>query len=64
MELPPADMVVIDEAHHVVADTYRKIIELYPDAILLGLTATPCRADGRGLGGVFDTLIKRRRCLR
>jgi hypothetical protein len=58
MQLPPADMVVIDEAHHVVAETYRKIIELYPNAILLGLTATPCRADGRGLGGVFNVLIE------
>ena len=35
--------------------TYRKIIDAYPDAMLLGLTATPCRGDGRGLGGIFDT---------
>jgi len=58
MELPPADLLVIDECHHCPAETYRKIIEAYPDAILLGLTATPCRGDGRGLGGIFETLIE------
>ena len=55
MELPQADLLVIDEAHHSPAGTYRKIIDAYPDAILLGLTATPCRGDGRGLGGIFET---------
>jgi len=49
---------VIDEAHHVVADTYKKIIEAYPNATLLGLTATPCRGDGRGLGNVFQEMIE------
>ena len=38
--------------------TYRKIIASYPDAVLLGLTATPCRGDGRGLGGIFETMIE------
>ena len=57
-DLPPADIVVIDEAHHVRARTYRKIIELYPDANIIGLTATPCRKDGRGLGGTFSTMIE------
>ena len=37
MELPPADLLVIDEAHHCPATTYKKIIDAYPDAILLGL---------------------------
>ena len=58
MELPPADLLVIDEAHHCPANSYREIIDQYPDAILLGLTATPCRGDGRGLGGIFQTLIE------
>jgi superfamily II DNA or RNA helicase len=58
MELPPADLLVIDECHHAPANTYLKIIEAYPDATLLGLTATPCRGDGRGLGGIFDTIIE------
>jgi superfamily II DNA or RNA helicase len=58
MDLPPADLLVIDECHHAPANTYRKIIEGYPNATLLGLTATPCRGDGRGLGGIFDTIIE------
>jgi superfamily II DNA or RNA helicase len=48
----------IDEAHHCPAETYGKIIAQYPDAVLLGTTATPCRGDGRGLGGIFETLIE------
>jgi DNA repair protein RadD len=58
MQLPPADLLVIDESHHCRANTYSEIIESYPEAILLGLTATPCRGDGRGLGGIFETLIE------
>lgn len=58
MELPPADLLVIDEAHHCPAATYRKIIDAYPNAVLLGLTATPCRGDGRGLGGIFEVIIE------
>jgi DNA repair protein RadD len=38
--------------------TYRRILEAYPDAIIIGLTATPCRDDGRGLGNVFDVLVE------
>jgi DNA repair protein RadD len=49
MKLPPAGLLVIDEAHHCPAATYRKIIDAYPGVPLLGLTATPCRGDGRGL---------------
>jgi len=55
---PDADILIIDECHHATARTYKKIIEEYPDAILLGLTATPCRGDGRGLGGIFETMIQ------
>ena len=58
MTFPLADLLVIDEAHHCPASTYRKIIAAYPDAIVLGLTATPCRGDGRGLGGIFEMLIE------
>jgi DNA repair protein RadD len=58
MELPPADLLIIDEAHHCPANTYRKIIDAYPNATLIGLTATPCRGDGRGLGGIFNTIIE------
>ena len=58
MLLPPADLLIVDEAHHATAATYRAIINAYPDAILLGLTATPCRGDGRGLGGIFELIIE------
>jgi superfamily II DNA or RNA helicase len=58
MQLPLANLLVVDECHHAPAETYRKIIAAYPDAILLGLTATPCRGDGRGLGGIFQTIIE------
>lgn len=54
---PPADIVIIDEAHHACAASYRKIIEAYPAATILGVSATPCRADGRGLGDVFGDLV-------
>ncbi|ODR98066.1 hypothetical protein AUC68_11240 [Methyloceanibacter methanicus] len=57
-DLPPADFVFIDEAHHVTARTYQRLIASYPDATIIGLTATPCRRDGRGLGGTFDALVE------
>jgi DNA repair protein RadD len=55
--LPAADILVVDEAHHIRARTWSGIIEAYPDAAVIGLTATPCRGDGRGLGNHFDRLI-------
>jgi len=58
MDLAPVDLLWVDEAHHCTAESYQSIIEAYPDAILLGTTATPCRGDGRGLGGIFDTIVE------
>src|SRR6266566_5616816 len=58
MLMPLADLLIIDEAHHACAMTYQKVIAAFPDAIILGLTATPCRGDGRGLGGIFKTMIE------
>lgn len=58
MELPPADLVVIDEAHHCRARSYQSIMQAYPSAIILGLTATPCRGDGRGLGSAFEAMVE------
>jgi DNA repair protein RadD len=58
MRMPPADLIVIDEAHHAPANSYQKIVEAYPDAKILGLTATPCRGDGRGLGGIFTKIVE------
>jgi superfamily II DNA or RNA helicase len=58
MDLPNADVVAIDEAHHVRAKTYKQIIERYPDARIIGLTATPSRRDGRGLGSSFEEMVE------
>jgi DNA repair protein RadD len=58
IRLPDADIVVVDEAHRSLSKTYRSIIAKYPDAVILGLTATPIRGDGRGLGDVFETMIE------
>lgn len=60
-KVPPPDLIIIDEAHHATAGSWRKVIEHFPDAKVLGVTATPCRGDGKGLGqeagGVFDSLV-------
>jgi DNA repair protein RadD len=56
--LPHADLIVIDEAHHVRASMWAGILRSYPNARRLGLTATPCRSDGKGLGNYFDALIE------
>jgi DNA repair protein RadD len=57
MPLPPADLVVFDEAHLAGADSRLAILESYSQALRIGFTATPARKSGRGLGAVFDSLI-------
>lgn len=52
-ETPPNDLVVIDEAHHTIAESYAK----YLSGRVLGLTATPFRTDGKPLGDIFKTLV-------
>lgn len=54
---PKASCVLIDEAHHAAAPTYRALIAHYPDAHVYGLTATPYRLDGRALGDLFDEIV-------
>jgi len=56
-KLPRADLIVVDEAHHATSESYQKILEYYPTVPVLGLTATPFRLDGKGLGDVFDELV-------
>lgn len=51
------DLLIVDEAHHAVSPTYDKIFARYPNAKILGVTATPERTDGRGLNTVFQKLI-------
>ena len=51
------ELIVIDEAHHALAETYRILWEKYPEARKLGMTATPCRLNGKGFTDLFDSLI-------
>jgi len=53
-----ADVVLLDEAHRSVSQTYQDIINLYPNEIIMGCTATPMRADQRGLGEVYDSIVE------
>jgi DNA repair protein RadD len=51
------DLIIVDEAHHAVAGTWKRLIEAMPEARVLGVTATPVRSDGKGLSDVFDDLV-------
>lgn len=52
------DWIVCDEAHHATAGSWAKILKAYPEARVLGVTATPERLDGKGLGNVFDAMVR------
>lgn len=54
---PEADVLVLDECHHFVSAEWLKIIRSYPNAYVIGLTATPSRSDGIGLGMIFDAIV-------
>jgi len=56
--LPKPDLFVIDEAHHSVAGAYQACLKAFEDAFALGVTATPQRLDGRGLGTIFTALVE------
>ena len=51
-------MIVIDEAHHALAKTYKEMWERFPKSKFLGLTATPCRLNGKGFTDLFDVLVQ------
>lgn len=61
-KLPTPDLIIVDECHHANAGSWRKIIAAYPNALVLGVTATPVRGDGTGLGvqsgGIFEDLVE------
>jgi superfamily II DNA or RNA helicase len=52
-----ADLVMVDEAHRVCSKQYKDVLDLYREKRVVGCTATPCRADGRGLGEVFERIV-------
>ena len=48
--------IIVDEAHHILSDSYQRVLDHFPDANVLGVTATPDRGDMRNLGQYFDSL--------
>lgn len=55
---PPADVLIVDEAHHLPSDDWSQLrTAQYPDACLVGATATPERGDGRGMGALFSRIV-------
>lgn len=54
---PEADLIIIDEAHMATSPTWGKALSRYPDARLIGATATPIGPNGRGLKGLFDSMV-------
>jgi DNA repair protein RadD len=57
-EIDAFDLIVIDEAHHTPASGYQRILSANRNAKVLGVTATPYRTDGRGLGGTYTGLVE------
>jgi DNA repair protein RadD len=56
-QLPAADLIFVDETHYAMADSWQSVLDRYPTAIIIGLTATPWRMDGRGLGDLYSKSI-------
>ena len=54
---PAPDFIIFDECHFSAANTWQKIINAYPDCFITGLTATPCRLDGKPLGNIYTDLL-------
>ena len=55
--VPAPDLVIIDEAHHSVSKSYVQMFAAWPTAKFIGVTATPERLDGKGLGAMFDRMV-------
>lgn len=56
-DIPAYDLIIFDEAHHSTSKTWKTIIDSQPQAKIVGLTATPCRLDGKPLGDIYEHLI-------
>lgn len=57
-KVPTPDFLICDEAHHILAKTYRQILDAFPNTFLLGVTATPQRMGGIALCDVFDSMVE------
>jgi len=55
--IQPPSVIIFDEAHHCKANTWIKVMEAFPQAYVIGLTATPARMGGQGLGDIFQSLL-------
>lgn len=56
-KLTPPDLIIFDECHHLGAGQWQQIFEAFPNAKIIGLTATPWRLDGKGLGNWFERMV-------
>ena len=56
-KITPPQLILCDESHHSLANSYKRIFERFPEASLVGFTATPCRLSGKGMGEVYQDLI-------
>jgi superfamily II DNA or RNA helicase len=56
LEISPS-LIIIDEAHHSVAQSYQEVLQKFPQSLVLGVTATPIRSDGQGFQEIFDVLV-------
>ena len=50
-------IIILDESHHATANTWKRLLAAYPNAFVIGLTATPARLGGQGLGDIFESLV-------
>lgn len=58
LDLAPFDIVIVDEAHVGLTDRRQALLACWPDAEIIGLTATPCRSDGKAMGAVYDEMLE------
>ena len=56
-QMTPPDLIIIDEAHHATAGSWRKVVDYFPNARILGVTATPIRGDRKGLDELFESIV-------
>ena len=57
-KIPAPDFLICDECHHILANTYKKVLDAFPKAFLLGVTATPLRLGGITLADVFNSMVE------
>lgn len=57
-KIPAPDFLICDECHHILANTYKKVLDAFPNAYLLGVTATPLRMGGVTLSDVFQSMVQ------